>query len=86
MTVSSKDTLPKAKGLLITELDVPWAFVPRRNNSTQLVIDTIYWCHLKILGEYFKSKAYGDGGFRIQHIGITGTVPLVMNQDRKSVV
>ncbi len=79
MPNSNKETLPVAD-LTIIDLSISWTDIPRRNGCSQLVLDEgqIYWCSLKVSGKYFRSKVNGRG-FRIDHVGVTGTFPLGMN-------
>ena len=79
MTSTNREVLPVAD-LVVLDLSVSWTYIPRRNNCSQLVLDEtqVYWCFPKISGKYFRSKANGRG-FRIEHVGVTGTLPIEMN-------
>ena len=76
--------VPVAK---LTKINIPlsWTYVPRRKNGSQLVLDEtqVYKCHLEVSGDFYLSKTNGRS-FRIQHIGLTGTLPIGMNDRFKS--
>ncbi len=79
MPASSKESLPTAN-LTVVDLALQWTYLPRRHRgSSQVVLeeDQIYWCFPKVSGQYFTSRSRGPA-FRMEHVGITGTLPLGM--------
>ena len=81
---NTKESLPVAN-LTIVDLALSWTPIPLTHNCSQLILDEgqIHWCFPKVSGDFYLSKSNGRS-FRIQHVGITGSVPLEMTSRFKT--